>query len=155
MNAMRAQDPPTTSNAAEATDAGRQATSAVVAEAVVAEVADRLTDPDQVSALWEEDELFDVYPVFGRIPLAPAYSLIEGIAGTAVLFAEISRRDPQGQRRAHAHLSAAVQRMPPHRPRRAGPVGRAAVDCCRSADHGNSPAPLPQDARQPRRPYPA
>jgi hypothetical protein len=111
MNTMRAQVEPIMP---EAGDAGRNPASAVVAE-----VAERLTDPAKVSALWEEeDALFDVFPSFGAIPLAPAYSLTEGLAGTAVLFAEMGRQDPQARRRAHAHLSAAVELMPA-----SGPIG--------------------------------
>src|SRR3989442_7294248 len=109
MNAMRAQGPPTTSNATEAADAGRRAANAVAAEAVVADVADRLTDPDQVSALWEGDQPFDFYRASGRIPLTPVDSLTEGIAGTAVVFADVSLRHPQVQRRTQCHLHIAVQ----------------------------------------------
>jgi hypothetical protein len=115
MNAIPVWAEPTTpdANAAtEAIDAGRES-----ANAVIAEVAKRLTDPAKVSALWEEqDVLFDFIPSFGAIPLAPAHSLTEGCAGIALLFAEMSRQDPQARRRAYTHLSAAVQGMPPSGP---------------------------------------
>ncbi|MBV9026710.1 MAG: lanthionine synthetase C family protein [Streptomycetaceae bacterium] len=104
MNTMRAQAEPTMP---ESSGAGRNPV-----DTVIAEVAERLTEPAKVSALWEEDALFDVIPSFGAIPMAPAHSLTEGLAGTAVLFAEMGRQDPQAQRRAHAHLSAAVELMP-------------------------------------------
>ncbi|MBV9026712.1 MAG: lanthionine synthetase C family protein [Streptomycetaceae bacterium] len=114
MNSMRAQAEPTTSGTADATEAAEAVEAGrAAASAVAAEVAGRLTDPDEVSALWEEDELFDFYPAFGAIPVAPAHSLTEGLAGTAVLFAEMGRQDPQARRQAHTHLSAAVQRMRP------------------------------------------
>jgi class I lanthipeptide synthase len=115
MNAIPVRAEPTTPDATAATeaiDAGRES-----ANAVIAEVAKRLTDPAKVSALWEEqDALFDFLPSSGAILLAPAHSLIEGFAGIAMLFAEMSRQDPQARRRAHTHLSAAVQDMPPSGP---------------------------------------
>jgi hypothetical protein len=79
---------------------------------VAAEVADRLSDPDRVSELWDGPEPFDVIPGVGPIPVAPSYTLIEGIPGVAVLWGEMGRRDPQARQRAHAHLSAAADRTP-------------------------------------------
>jgi hypothetical protein len=88
------------------------------AREVAVEVADRLADPDRVSALWDGGELFDVIPGVGPIPVAPPYTLVEGLPGVAVLLGEMGRRDPQARQRAHAHLSAAVKRTPA-----AGPYG--------------------------------
>jgi hypothetical protein len=79
---------------------------------VAAEVANRLTDPDRVCELWDGPELFDVVPSLGPIPLAPPYTLTEGFPGVAVLLGELGRRDPQSRQQAHAHLSAAADRLP-------------------------------------------
>jgi hypothetical protein len=82
------------------------------AREVAAEVTDRLADPDRVSELWDGGELFDVFPGFGPIPVAPSYTLVEGFPGVAVLWGEMGRRDAQARQRAHAHLSAAADRTP-------------------------------------------
>lgn len=82
------------------------------AREVAAEVADRLADPDRVCELWDGQEPFDVIPDVGPIPVAPPYTLVEGLPGVAVLWGELGRRDLQARQRAHAHLSAAASRTP-------------------------------------------
>ena len=82
----------------------------VTAEEVVAEVADRLADPEAVARITGATDNVDRPP--GQPPSSPwqPTTLVNGHPGIALLFAELAATDDRHRGTAHAHLAAAVRR---------------------------------------------
>lgn len=82
---------------------------AVTAAEVVADVAERLADPDAVARVTDAPSNLDEPPgTPPRTPWLPA-GLVNGHPGIALLFAELAATDDRHRVTAHAHLAAAVR----------------------------------------------
>ncbi|MEO3876197.1 lanthionine synthetase C family protein [Nonomuraea sp. B12E4] len=84
------------------TPAHRQA-----AARIVAEIADRLAEPDRVAEIAGAPDNLMRYPG-NRQPVWDPLLLSDGHPGVALLFAELAAEAPELRGRAHAHLSAAL-----------------------------------------------
>ncbi|UBU09018.1 lanthionine synthetase C family protein [Nonomuraea gerenzanensis] len=78
-----------------------------VAAALVAELAERLAEPDRVAEITAAPDNLMRYPGDPR-PVWHPLLLSDGHPGVALLFAELGADRPELRARAHAHLSAAL-----------------------------------------------
>jgi hypothetical protein len=74
---------------------------------IVAEIADRLAEPDRVAELAAAPDNLMHYPSNPQ-PVWEPLLLSDGHPGVALLFAELATEAPEMRGRAHAHLSAAL-----------------------------------------------
>ncbi|GAA3597895.1 lanthionine synthetase C family protein [Nonomuraea rosea] len=77
------------------------------AAGIVAEIADRLAEPDRVAGIAGAPGNLMRYPGDPQ-PVWDPLSLSDGHPGVALLFAELAAQAPELRGRAHAHLSAAL-----------------------------------------------
>ncbi|MGW2562006.1 lanthionine synthetase C family protein [Streptomyces sp. NPDC001514] len=119
-------------NASTTVHADARADDATTARArdVVALVAERLTDPDQVAAVASRDDNRD--PIYDAVMWGPL-TLANGLPGTALLYGELAREDEAWRQLAHRHLAAAgrVMNAVPSRGLFSGPAALlAAAQTC-------------------------
>ncbi|UUU22844.1 lanthionine synthetase C family protein [Streptomyces sp. DSM 40750] len=74
---------------------------------IVAEIADRLAEPDRVAGIAGAPDNLMRYPGSPQ-PVWDPLLLLDGHPGVGLLFAELAVGAPERRRRAHAHLSAAL-----------------------------------------------
>ncbi|MFD5344125.1 lanthionine synthetase C family protein [Streptomyces anulatus] len=74
---------------------------------VVAEIADRLADPERVARIASVPDNLMHYPGDPQ-PVWDPLLLSDGHPGVALLHAELAATDPESRERAHAHLSAGL-----------------------------------------------
>ncbi|WP_228183432.1 lanthionine synthetase C family protein [Streptomyces anulatus] len=74
---------------------------------IVAEIADRLADPERVARIAGAPDNLMRYPGDPQ-PVWDPLGLSDGHPGVALLHAELSAEDPEARERAHAHLSAGL-----------------------------------------------
>lgn len=122
-----------------ASPCGPPAVRHVSAAAVVEQIAGALRDPQRVAHIAGAEGNVDVIAGVGEVsPWTP--HALEGHAGVAVLFAELSEHDRSYREVAHRHLAAAVTALPHAEGAPAlyqGPVSVAFAAACAARQGGN------------------